>query len=274
VSRAAPLALILAAGAGKRLGMGMAKPLLPLPSMPAGEGTFIERHLRLLAELKVEAFAIVPGPDLDSYRFLARDGVTLVGNPNSASSSGSTVSLRVGLDALREREAPLAKDLIIMDCDIIYERSLLARVIEGGSRTCLFVTPSPPGDDEEVRVHGTGVTPRLVGKGLPVAMTANLENMGESVGIIRVGASDVELLCSVTSWLVGRPPANPGYGFSKQLSEHEEIWQYFCTIGRMSICRLPAAMAFSECDTKVDYQHIVANVLPRIREREGIACST
>jgi choline kinase len=262
------VALILAAGAGRRLAMPVPKPLLPLPGLPEGHGSFLERHIALLTGGGVVAAVVVPEGDLEEYRFLEARGARLIPNPVPALESGSTVSVRVGLDALAEQGLLAGRDVLVMDCDIAYERMLLDTVLDNRSLSYVLVNPSPPKDDEEVRVYGRDGVPHLIGKGLS-EVAGDYEPMGESVGIIRVAEADVGLLRRLALWLTGDPPRRRAYGFSRALSEHEEIWQYFCAMGRMAVCRLPAGTAFAECDTAADYEHILAEVLPAIRQRDG-----
>lgn len=263
-------ALILAAGAGRRLDMPTSKPLLPLPGLPAGHGSFLERHVTLLGEMGVaEVAVVVPRDELPDYAFLEGSGARLIGNPHSPLETGSTVSVRVGLDALAGQGLLAGRGVMIMDCDIVYERRLLAAVAAAASNSYVLVNPSPPRDDEEVRVYGTDGVPRLIGKGLTEA-ALGLEHLGESVGIIRIDAGDVPLLRRLAAWLVGDPPAARAYGFSKAASEHEEIWQYFCALGRIGVRRLPAGIAFAECDTAADYAHVLGDVLPAIQARDGL----
>jgi choline kinase len=266
--RSSDVALILAAGAGRRLGMPVLKPLLPLPGLPEGHGSFLERHIALLSACGVATAVVLPEGDLEEYRFLESRGARLVPNPFSALETGSTVSVRVGLEALAAQGMLAGRDVLVMDCDIAYERMLLATVVESRSRSYVLVNPSPPKDDEEVRVYGRAGVPRLIGKGLS-EVAEGLEPMGESVGIIRVAAADVEMLRRLAAWLTGDPPRRRAYGFSRALSEHEEIWQYFCAMGLMAVCSLPAGTAFAECDTAEDYEHILTEVLPAIRQRDA-----
>lgn len=260
-----PLAIILAAGAGRRLGRPEPKPLLPLPNMPAGHGSLLERHLTLLCENRCEVLVVVPKSDLDAYASLKRPGVTFVASPFPPTDCGSTMSLAVALDTL---PAGTERDVLIFDCDIVYERSLIVRAVSEASATRLFVYPAKPADGEEVRIFGRESGPLLIGKSLPQAITANLDDFGESVGLIAVAASDLPLLRAVATWLVGRPPADPAFGFSKERSEHEEVWQYFCTIGRIGVAPLSPHDIFAECDTPADYRHILDVILPEIRRRD------
>lgn len=263
------IALILAAGAGRRLGGIAVKPLLPLPGMAQGDTTFIERHVELLNSFQIKAAVVVPLDQFEQYRFLEDRGAIIIANPESALTSGSTMSVRVGLEALAERDLLTNRDIIIMDCDIVYQRALLAHIVDVGPQTCVAINPTPASDDEEVRVYGNGCAPYLIGKGLPHPITAGLTHLGESVGVIRVAKADIALLRALARWLVGMPPQLPAFGFARQLSEHEEIWQYFCALGKMTACILPSGMAFAECDTNADYQHILETVLPAIRERDS-----
>ena len=93
--------------------------------------------------------------------------------------------------------------------------------------------------------------------------------MGESLGIIRVGAADVPYLRALVTWLAGWAPEHEAFGYSKERSEHEEAWQYMFTAERMDAVRVPPGLLFSECDTQADYARIRERLYPAILERDG-----
>ncbi|MFC1414488.1 NTP transferase domain-containing protein [Streptacidiphilus sp. N1-12] len=92
-TRGAPVALLLAAGGGRRLGLGP-KALLPYRGRP-----LIEHALTVLREGGCTELFVVLGAGADEVAAGAGlDGCTLVRNPGWASGMGS--SLRLGLEAL------------------------------------------------------------------------------------------------------------------------------------------------------------------------------
>lgn len=263
----APTAIVLSAGVSRRMG----RPATPKSMMPltgdAGAVTFLERHVGILRELGVEQVHVVVAaaaapmcPELD--------GMHVVVNEFDTSATGSTLSL---LCALRSSALPPDGGLLVTDADIVYERALMRSVLDRCDASRVFVSPDHAGDDEEVTVYGPTVSsPRLIGKGLAGAMTEGMGLLGESLGIIHIAPGDRELLRATAEWLTGWPP-DRGYGFAKERSEHEEIWQYGFTAGWLSASVVPAGLLCSECDTPEDYRFVRDDLFPRILERDAEA---
>jgi choline kinase len=216
--------------------------------------------VRLLRDCGVdEVLVVVSEANVERTQHL--EGVELVVNPFDTSTTGSTLSLLCGLRAA----ACHAGGLVITDADIVYERMLLESVIGLCGRSCLFLAPQVSGDDEEVRVYGHGhERPVLIGKGLSPPLTAGLDLLGESLGIIYVAAEDREFVQETARWLIGWPDESPAYGFAKSRSEHEELWQYCMTLRRMVAAQIPAGLEYAECDTADDYAYIRNKLFPAI----------
>jgi choline kinase len=258
-------AVVLAAGIGRRLGRpSVPKSLLPLSHQEGGP-TFLGRHVSILRDCGVdEVLVVLSEGNVDSAQHL--EGVELVVNTFDTSTTGSTLSLLCGLRAAACHDG----GLLITDADIVYERTLLESVIGSCGRSCLFLAPRVSGDDEEVRVYGHGHEhPVLIGKGLSPLLTAGLDLLGESLGIIHVAAEDREFVQGIARWLTGWPDESPAYGFAKSQSEHEELWQYCLTLRRMVSAQVPAGLAYAECDTADDYAYIRNELFPAIVAKEG-----
>ena len=262
-------AVILAAGVNRRLGQAdRPKSLLPLTRSATGP-TFLSRHAEMLQMAGVERIVVVVSesvlpqcPDLNGVRFVV--------NPFDTSATGSSLSLLCAIRDLGED----ATGLVVMDADIVYERALMGWVIDRCQGSRLFVTPVTAGDDEEVKVYGRGPEhPTLIGKGFRSSMVEGLDLLGESLGVIHIDAKDLGLLRDSTEWLSGWPPEHKAYGFAKDRSEHEEIWQYLINLGRLSASRIPNDLLFSECDTQEDYARVVDTVFPAIiaKDAAGLA---
>jgi choline kinase len=258
-------AVVLAAGIGRRLGRpSVPKSLLPLSHQEGGP-TFLGRHVGILRDCGVdEVLVVLSEGNVDSAQHL--EGVELVVNTFDTSTTGSTLSLLCGLRAAACHDG----GLLITDADIVYERTLLESVVGSCGRSCLFLAPRVSGDDEEVRVYGHGHEhPVLIGKGLSPLLTAGLDLLGESLGIIHVAAEDREFVQGIARWLTGWPDESPAYGFAKLQSEHEELWQYCLTLRRMVSAHVPAGLAYAECDTADDYAYIRNELFPAIVAKEG-----
>lgn len=258
-------AIVLSAGVSRRMG----RPATPKSMMALtddeGGVTFLERHVAILRELGVAQVHVVVSESTEAM-CPQLDGMDVVVNRFDTSATGSTLSL---LCALRAADIEPGHGVLVTDADIVYERALMQWVVDHAHASCVFVSPNHAGDDEEVAVYGpTAASPRLIGKGLPDEMTAGTNLLGESLGIIHVAPDERELVHATAEWLAGWPP-NRGYGFSKEMSEHEEIWQYAFTMGRMTAAVVPADLLCSECDTPEDYDYVRNELFPRILARDA-----
>ncbi|MGA8429770.1 MAG: NTP transferase domain-containing protein [Candidatus Sulfotelmatobacter sp.] len=259
-------AIILAAGENRRMGGKVqAKALLPL-----ADGTFLSRHIDLLAHHGVGRIFVIAHERLaHSFSRYEDARVRIIVSPFSRARVGSSLSLLCGLDAALQIDPTPTS--IFMDADIVYESAVMNAVLEdslGQSR--LFVINRAAGDAEEVRVYGQGAsTPVLLGKGLPGSLTHGLTLLGESVGIISLKRHDVRYCRDLIYWLSGSPPHATGYGYSGVMSEHEEICQYLFSLRRLGVQQIPEHFLFAECDTTEDYDHICKAVFPAIQSRDG-----
>ncbi|MER8235559.1 Sden_1164 family protein [Streptomyces sp. NPDC094049] len=263
--------VVLAAGENRRMGeVTGPKALLPLrPDDPAAP-SFLSRNLELFRAAGTErVFLVVSPADRAAFEFLADEFVELVVTGESPGRTGSSVSMLAGLRALL-RWRPDGARTLVTDADVVYERSLMDHVgALDGSR--LLTIDRVNGDGEEVRVYGHSADePVLIGKGLNQGMTHGLELLGESLGLILLDARGVASAADVTRWIVGSPPDVRPYGFGARLSEHEEVWQYLFTLGRLPVSQVPGSLLFSECDFPADYRHVQDFLFPAILERDAM----
>lgn len=264
MSRRNRTAVLLAAGVGRRMGSDGPKSFLSLTGRPDGP-TFLERHIDVLSASGVAEIVVVLSEEVAQATTV--DGATVVVNPFDTRATGSTLSL---LCALETADIDPAHDLLVADADIVYERELMNWIVDRSDRSAVFVTPNTAGDDEEVAVYSDRQGQRLIGKGLPPDVTGEMVLEGESLGIISLASSDRTFFRATARWLAGWPPS-AAYGFAKEGSEHEELWQYGFTVGRMSALVVPAHHLCSECDTPEDYRHVCERLYPAIQARDEAA---
>lgn len=93
-----------------------------------------------------------------------------------------------------------------------------------------------------------------------------------TLGIMSLAATDRPFFRAAARWLAGWPPS-PAYGYAKECSEHEELWQYGFTVGKMSAIIVPSQFLFAECDTSEDYRHVRERHYPAIQARDGAGSS-
>ncbi|PZT77248.1 MULTISPECIES: Sden_1164 family protein [unclassified Streptomyces] len=265
--------IVLAAGENRRMGTAVTGPkaLLPLrPDDPSGP-TFLSRNLELFRAIGAErVFLVVNSAGRAAFEAVVDDLVELVVIDPGQERTGSSVSMLAGLQSLL-RWRPRGARTMVTDADVVYERSLMDHAgALRGSR--LLTIDRVNGDGEEVRVYGRSADePVLIGKGLNSGMTYGLELLGESLGLILLDAAGTVAAADVTRWIVGEPPAVRPYGFGGRLSEHEEVWQYLFTLGRLPAAQLPGSLLFSECDFPADYQYVQDVLFPAILERDAMA---
>ena len=141
------LAVILAAGVGRRLG---ARHKRPQALVPLDDATLLERHIRNLEGLGVREISLTVGYEADRLREavaalepVAR--ISFVENPQYR--RGSLVSLW----AQRER-LQAGSGVILMDADVLCDWRMLARLGEGTADTTLLVDRELEPGDEPVKL--------------------------------------------------------------------------------------------------------------------------
>jgi choline kinase len=270
------VAIILLAGVGRRMGHDLPKSMIPLQSdIGKQRTTFIDRHIALLRENGVDHIVLVVNKfNAFHYERLASARVSIVVNDSDVENTGSSLSLNFALHEINRRAPDNFPNVIVMDGDIIYERRLAKLISDHTACSTLFVTPNISDDDEEVRVYLREGSPILIGKGITTRMADGLTLAGESLGIIKLISKDLPTLLSLTTWLAGSPLGSRAFGYSKQRSEHEEIWQYLFNLNRLAVDAVPADIIFSECDNSEDLAYIQEVVLPAIVDSDEIHSSS
>lgn len=158
-----PGAIVMAAGAGRRMG-GKPKSLLLRNGTP-----LIERHLRALAESDIRQVVVVLGhhaeriePALHRLQALLSDSLELRWAVNAQPDDGPGSSLRVGLAALSKEvnavlvalaDQPLVEALDVAD---------LLRAWEGRGSTTELVVPSFEGQPGHPLIFSSGVREEIM----------------------------------------------------------------------------------------------------------------
>jgi choline kinase len=270
-------AVVLAAGLGNRIAAvgSTPKPLLSLSGVP-GETTFLDFHLRQLADAGVEHVVFVgnertfetPLQAITNGEQASRmPRVSWVKNPTlDLSTSGSAHSLQfawhsaLGLLDGKHR-------VLFMDADIVYGPRTLATLSNAtANRSLTLVAPRVAQDSEEVVVFAEPqARTRAVrhGKGLHGSpLVAGLVPVGEATGMVLVAADDHALLRAATDWAIG-------YSTAKARSEHEDVTQLLMGCARIDVVTLPSDEPFIEVDTPADYERLTTELWPLLRERKG-----
>jgi len=132
-------AVILAAGRGRRLGLGLPKCLIEI-----GGKSLLERHLAALETAGVRSIRLVVGyergrvagqPCLAAWR----GALTICVNPEFE--RGSSLSLAAGLE-----DGPS----LVMDADVVYPPEFLRRLVEASGDMAFLMDPRNCGTGEEM----------------------------------------------------------------------------------------------------------------------------
>jgi choline kinase len=141
---------ILAAGVGRRLGMGEDAP--PKALLRVGDETLLQRHLDILAHFGLFDLTVVVGHqaaliERELAALGARGWVRTCFNPDYRASS--LLSLWALRDVLRAGEP-----VLYMDADVLYDWRLLDRLLRSPHADCILIARGAP-DPEwlEVRIR-------------------------------------------------------------------------------------------------------------------------
>ncbi|HHB13342.1 MAG TPA: phosphocholine cytidylyltransferase family protein [Chromatiales bacterium] len=170
------LALILAAGIGRRAGLPHPKCLLE-----CGGHTLLERHLRLLHASGVTEAILGLGHRAEEIRAAAsrcNPGMTLRFVENPRYRAGSVVTLWSLRPSLRE-----GRPVLVMDADVLYDQRMLERLMDSRHENVFLLDREFEDGDEPVRLcvrAGRLVEFRKRAQG-------HFDYCGESVGFFRFG---------------------------------------------------------------------------------------
>lgn len=257
-------AVVLAAGRGNRISAvakEVPKPLLPL-SGRAGDPTFVDFHLRALSSLGVSEIFLVGNRVTHGTKTQAMRDIpaTWILNPTEdLTTSGS------GHSAAFAWKSPHnildgASRVILMDADIVYDRTVLEKiVVQGKGLSKTLVCSDYRETQEEVMVFGdaNGV-PRAHGKGLLHSpLVTELTCLGEATGILLFEPDHHALLQAVTDWTMQ-------YSTAKTRSEHEDLTQRMMGLGKMEAVLFGREHLFMEVDTPEEYEVLTKEVYPRL----------
>ncbi|MGE0386717.1 MAG: NTP transferase domain-containing protein [Gammaproteobacteria bacterium] len=174
-----PTAIILAAGAGRRIAQAHAEPKCLLRF---NGRTLLERHLHCLARAGVDRIVLCVGYRADRVRAeLERLGaarrVRIVENPEWE--QGSVITLWAARAAMDGAES------LIMDADVLYAPEILERLVRSPVENCFLLDRGFEPGEEPVKLCVAGS--RLVEFRKRLAPDLAYDYCGESVGFFRFG---------------------------------------------------------------------------------------
>ncbi|KAF0815043.1 2-C-methyl-D-erythritol 4-phosphate cytidylyltransferase [Andreprevotia sp. IGB-42] len=248
MNKVPPLAVILAAGMGTRLGeQGQ---LAPKGFLQFGEdGPIIERSLAQMQDAGVERVVIVTGHLQHFYQELAARMpglIELVHNPLYAE-SGSMYSLHTA----RER---LTETFWLFESDLVYERKALDELARVHSGSALLLS-GPTGSMDEVYAEASG--------DLLVNLSKDRSQLGANVLGELVGISRIEPDC------FARMVSHSEQVFASTLKLEYEQALVGAARGGPVRCQLVEDLAWSEVDTEAHWQRVNDRVYPEILRRDA-----
>lgn len=180
---------MLAAGIGRRFGRQTRR--LPKCLIPLGKPgeNLLTRYLDSFRELGLKELLIVCGHQKEKIMRESRKkgtGLKIHFLFNKDYRKGSILSLHRAAGELRG-------DCLIMDADVYFPAEALRRLLKSRHKTCFLV---------DTRVKGTGEEMILMAKaGRPYSISKKIDSslkvLGESVGFLKIGKSDVPLLAKI-----------------------------------------------------------------------------
>ena len=183
-------AVILAAGVGRRLGHDKPKILLRF-----GGRTLLERHLAIFGALGVRDVVIGIGHEAiaieRALEALGQTDVSTIYNPDYE--QGSILTLWCVREALTA-----GGPVLLMDGDVLYDRRVLAPLVETRHTDCLLVDRAYEPGDEPVKVGLVDGAPADFGKTIDPA----LEPYGESVGFFRLSEGTAKALIDTAGRMI------------------------------------------------------------------------
>jgi choline kinase len=173
-------AIILAAGVGSRL-----RPLTDESHkslLPIDEKSILEHMLENIAEIGIREVLIVTGHREEDIKKLVRErasdlSVSFVHNERY-------LTTNTGYSLMLAKKFAVGDDFVKFDADVVFEQSVLEKLIKSPHDTCLCIDKNIRLDMEEVKVIAD-----LNGKVIAVGKKLNpRESKGESIGIEKIGA--------------------------------------------------------------------------------------
>ncbi len=169
-----PLAIILAAGVGRRFGealSGQPKALLEVE----GE-TLLVRLIRQLRLAGVEEIVVVAGFGIEAIRGAVDSRVQVLLNPDYE--RGAILSLYTAREFF-------GRDLLVMDADVFGPDEMLTRLVDSPKESCFLLDGRAEASGEEQMLHVRGDRVWDIARD----PRGEYDLLGESVGFLKVSAA-------------------------------------------------------------------------------------
>ena len=187
-------AILYVAGRAVRLGNHAQE--LPKVLLEFGGQSLLERHVKLLAQLRVPKLFVVTGHKREPLHaafpgLQSRYGVAIEEMFNADFAEGSALSMHTSLPALEA----VRDGVLLMDGDVLYDLRMLQRLVESPHRTALLVDRGySTADDDPVLVPMRGGKPFDFVK----KWQGEADTIGESIGFFKMDKADLPALIQET----------------------------------------------------------------------------
>jgi choline kinase len=198
-----PLAIIRAAGVGRRFGealSGQPKALLEVE----GE-TLLVRLIRQLRQAGVEEIIVVAGFGIEAIRSAVDSRVQVLLNPDYE--RGAILSLYTAREFF-------GRDLLVMDADVFGPDEMLTRLVDSPKESCFLLDGRAEASGEEQMLHVRGDRVWDIARD----PRGEYDLLGESVGFLKVSAAASRNLLELLAARVERGEID---------LEHEEVYPDF-----------------------------------------------
>lgn len=242
-------AVILAAGAGKRLGAGTGN--RPKCLIEIGGRSLLVRYLDALLEVGIKSAVLVVGHRQELIRAAAGDayrGLALRYIVNDQYRRGSLYSLWLA-------RATFDDDLLIMDADVLCPASFVKRLVNSPHPNAILIDETVCQDSEERMAIIRGERVLALTKQPP---SQPPDVLGESVGFLKVTRRDSKAMVAAMEPFVTRGDLN---------MEYEDTWEAFfkaVPVGYEKVGGQP----WIEIDFPEDIARAAREILPRITAAE------
>lgn len=247
-------AIIFAAGVGKRLqGITQGRPKC---LVEIGGRTLLSRHVEYLGRLGVRQVVLVVGFAQDHIRQamaddpFAQDIRWIV---NEQFTRGSMTSLWAARSEMDD-------DVVLMDADVLYAPTILARLLHSPLPTALLMDETVKQESEECMIAAKGGRVLTLSKTLPSAF----DEAGEGVGFLKVQQQDIPALLRSVQAHVDAGALDMEY--------EDTLKDFFNTVpvGYEKIGGMP----WIEIDFPEDIDRASSEILPAVRAMENNTTTT
>jgi choline kinase len=238
--------------AGRAVRLGQHAQERPKVLLEFNGQTLLERHVMLLARLRVTKLFVVTGHRRELLQAVfpalqLRYGIEIEEMYNADFAEGSALSMHTSLPALEA----VHDNLLIMDGDVLYDLRMLKRLIESPHRTALLVDRGySTADDDPVLV------PMRNGKPFDFVKKwqGQADSIGESIGFFKMDVADLPRLIAETKARFTGPGRKDSY---------DDILRVLVREGRFGAVDV-TGIPWTEIDFPADLEYAEKVVLPAL----------